>query len=263
MFDGNVMAEDALRVLLNNHSTASLQAAGIQHDLAELQEFWGNLTDTSWKRLQPAFERASRSAKHIRALMGFGITDTDYSNLGCGYATLFTASPNTYPCCKGLWCCVPPPFPDDFYVRKEWFAWHDRYHWDLQCDYLRTFKDGWVFVGNSLFKVARDSIAFDVYPWPYDPLMRTFWSAMYFPGDEWPDQPRDIAKCLTLNVGIYVATIPLFIIAVYAAMQLVPPIILAHVAILETLGKSPTITLARTRTPYYKDTPHVPIDKDV
>ena len=256
-------AEEAVRVLLGNHSLASLQAAGIRQDMAELRNFWDNITSVSQSRLQPNIDKVVNAYHQTRELLGLGLAGKDYRNIGCGWQTLGGHAPNTYPCCKGLWCCVPPPFPDDFYVRKQWFAWNDDYHWGLQCNYLRTYADGWTFLGNSAFKWVRDSIAHDVYPWPYDTFMRVFWSAMVFPNDEWPDKPRDIAKCLALNVGIYLATIPLFILAVYVVGTLLSPIVLAHLAILHTCGSTHRVTTARTKATYYRDIPHTPLSEDM
>lgn len=212
MFDDISVAEldratRGLRYVLEQEeeSYIGMQARGLREEAQRLTDFVQQLGSNFTKETNTSFARVKTQLSHLRRLL-FVETDVEVSNIGCGWAATdqFGFSPNTYPCCKGLWCCIPPPFPRNFYIEKKWFAWHDSYHYDLQCPYLRTHPDGWLFAARALCKAIRSLIGTEVYPWPYHWLMDHLWGWAVFPGDEWPDTHTGMIKCISLNIGIYV-----------------------------------------------------------
>ena len=144
-----------------------------------------------------------RIVSHSRHLL-FTVDPVD---IGCGWGDTGDFAPNTYPCCRGLWCCIPPPFADDFVPQKDWFTWKDEWVTETQCPYIETYSQGWMFVMQSICKVARDAAGGVIGVWPYSALVDTVWSVFVFPHDEWPDTSGNMIKCVILNCGIYAITL--------------------------------------------------------
>ena len=125
--------------------------------------------------------------------------------IGCGWADMEDFAPNTYPCCKGMWCCIPPPFPDDFYIDKQWFTWKDAWQEDTVCPYVETYPGGWLFALRAICKSVRDAADGMIGVWPYTTLVDWVWRvALEFPNDEWPDTPTKMWTCVGLNISIYI-----------------------------------------------------------
>ena len=204
-------AQTAISLLIGqgNETVASIQYKLILRDMKKIvnlkREVISNFTYT-------AHESWERAMAHGRRLLGVA---EDASKIGCGWADPSQGPPNTYPCCKGLWCCVPPPFGDDFYVQKEWFAWSDSYHYDLLCPYMFSFGDGMLFTFRAISKLVSDGATDDITIWPFNIIFGKVWTLFQFPNDEWPDNTGNMIRCYFLNVGTLVTVIFAFIILAF------------------------------------------------
>ena len=230
-----------------NRSYVYHQSVALRGDVIKLAEFWTaavrNLSDsmsgvTSNTRAKQTWDYTDRLIQHGRRLMSIGFSGVKAENIGCGWLSTENSMPNTYPCCRGLWCCVAPPFDDDFYPEKSWFAWRDSWTLDSQCPYISSYPQGWLFALRALCKLARDAGGGIGGVWPYSLLVDSMWSAFMFPGDEWPDTHSGMSMCVTLNIGVFVALA--VIIAVLAhSWQDMEDFVYANFAIFESLRRSP------------------------
>lgn len=209
-------ADAAIRA--GNRSYAALQVAGIRNEARSLVDFHTK----SFERLSgvvrglAASERFAQVTEYTRRVVGrhllFGISGVQPEKIGCGWAAASDYAPNTYPCCRGIWCCVPPPFPDDFRPTKAWFEWQDQWHHDAACPYLRTYTDCWLFALRAVCKLAREAADGAVGVWPYHGLVDVVWSVFEFPDDEWPDTANNMWRCLGLNSGAYILGLLLLVV---------------------------------------------------
>ena len=204
-------AQTAVSMLIaqGNETVASIQYKLILRDMKKIvnlkREIISNFTDTTHK----SWERAMAHGRRL-----FGVAE-DAGRIGCGWLRPELGPPNTYPCCKGLWCCVPPPFDDDFYVEKEWFAWSDSYHYDLLCPYMFSFSDGILFTFRAVSKLVSDGATDDITIWPFNIIFGKVWTLFQFPNDEWPDNTGNMIRCYFLNVGTLVTVIFALIILAF------------------------------------------------
>jgi hypothetical protein len=225
-------AQTAISLLIGqgNETVASIQYKLILRDMKKIvnlkREVISNFTDTT----NESWERAMTHGRRL-----FGVAE-DASKIGCGWADPSQGPPNTYPCCKGVWCCVPPPFGDDFYVQKEWFAWSDSYHYDLLCPYMFSFGDGMLFTFRAVSKLVSDGATDDITIWPFNLIFGKVWTIFQFPNDEWPDNTGNMIRCYFLNVGTLVTVIFAFIILAFLIGDLAN-FALLNVAILSCLFK--------------------------
>ena len=111
-------------------------------------------------------------------------------------------------------CCIPPPFPDDFYPVKDWFVWRDAWYEESRCDYLSTVPDALVFVLRTVTKIGRSVTDDTVTLWPYSAMERWVWSIAAFPDNEWPGTYFGMAACVTLNTGSYILALVIITLAV-------------------------------------------------
>ena len=139
------------------------------------------------------------------AAQPISFSGADANKIGCGWLAVDDYLPNTYPCCKGLFCYIPPPFPLDFRPEKDWFVWRDEWATAVQCPYLRTYGDAFTFAVAAIFKVVCDnSFTGEIGVWPYTWLVDQLWGAVAFENNQWPASNRDMIKCVCLNIGSYV-----------------------------------------------------------
>jgi hypothetical protein len=104
---------------------ATRQLNGLKKDASSAWVLFNNISnhirnDKRWPSRDSIDEIVGRPIAHARRLLGLD-PDEAMKKLACGWTTtgdLNSFLPNTYPCCGGLWCCIPPPFADDFYPVK-------------------------------------------------------------------------------------------------------------------------------------------------
>ena len=220
-FARDAAANVAAMLSNSNETYGSLQAHLLRRDTRKLTEFastvWESLRAAEYKHIIRAAEATIGSGR--RLLFGFSGATTD--DMICGVSLGATDGsgtpiyPNTYPCCKGLWCCIPPPVPRDFRFKKEWFVWRDSWVENTKCPELRTYPDTWVFPIHAFAQAGKAASSLVVNVWPYTALVDALWSVFTFPGDRWPQQQYhdDTAEwiwyqglCVGLNAGAYMAT---------------------------------------------------------
>jgi len=213
-------ASDMARMLAEANTTyAEHQTALLRKDARKLMAFgaetWESLKKIEYARMSRAAHATVGAARRLMA----GFSGATASDVACGVTMGAVGAggspihPNTYPCCKGLWCCLRPPIPRDWRFKKEWIAWHDSWTRDTQCPELRTHPDGWLFAIQAASKVGKTVSAFLVPVWPYSALVEWVWSFTNFPDGQWPQEknhgfPKWVFHqylCYVLNVGIYVA----------------------------------------------------------
>lgn len=188
------------------------------------------------KHVLETLDYTGNVVRHSRQLL-FSTDGKAAQQIGCGWLDASDYAPNTYPCCKGLWCCVPPPFPDDFYVDKEWFTWKDNWQQDTLCPYLETYPEGWLFALRAICKLVRDAADGVIGVWPYNAMVDAVWGlAFEFPDDEWPESPKRMWTCVVLNIAVYVVLL-LIIIAVPYGWPYLSNFYLAHFVILQPLSR--------------------------
>jgi hypothetical protein len=198
-----------------NRSYAQYQGAALYAEAHMLAVYaadgYTNLTNATTNmthsvRFMQTIDYTNRIVGHSRQLL-FGFSGADPVDIGCGWADAGAFSPNTYPCCRGLWCCIPPPFADDFVPQKDWFVWEDDWVALTQCPYTETYAQGWMFVMRAVCKSVRDAAGGTVGVWPYSGLVDAVWSVFMFPNDEWPDTTNGMLRCVAMNLGIYVVAL--------------------------------------------------------
>jgi hypothetical protein len=194
-----------------------------------------NLTDSG--HFYQTIDYTTRFVSHGRHLL-FGFSGADTSNIACGWVDNSEFSPNTYPCCRGLWCCIPPPFADDFMPKKDWITWNDDWVTSTQCPYIETYAQAWMFVMQSICKVTRDAAGGVVSIWPYGHIVDAIWSVFLFPNDEWPDTASGTLKCVLLNSGAYILLLCVVALLAFAWVD-IESIYYAHMAIFTSLRKVP------------------------
>ena len=188
------------------------------------------------RRVTDTLDYTGRMFTHTRKLL-FGFSDSDAAEkIGCGWLDVEDYAPNTYPCCKGLWCCIPPPFPHDFEVDKEWFTWKDSWQQDTLCPYMETYPDGWLFLLRAFCKTVRDAAAGVISVWPYTSMVDAAWGFLSFPNDEWPESSTKMWTCVGLNISIYVVLL-LIICGISYGWVYVVSFYSAHFVILQPLGR--------------------------
>jgi hypothetical protein len=104
---------------------AARQMHGLKQDLASVWVLIKKVNthirnDKRWPTRDRVDEIIGRPLLHVRRILGIDLGE-DIKRIGCGWTStgdLNSLLPNTYPCCGGLWCCIPPPFGDDFYPVK-------------------------------------------------------------------------------------------------------------------------------------------------
>lgn len=227
-----------------NRSYAWFQARAIRAEVTALyqlgEDAYANVTSTVHKggyvkQFMDTMDYTGRVLGHSRKLLFSGSEAAE--KIGCGWLDVEDYAPNTYPCCKGLWCCIPPPFPDDFYIDKEWFTWKDSWQEDTLCPYLETYPDGWLFAMRAICKLVRDAADGVIGVWPYNAMIDTIWSlAFEFPNDEWPDTSKGMWTCIGLNIGIYVALALMIGIVIYRWIYFVS-FYSAHFVILQPISR--------------------------
>ena len=246
LFDDNSQSSiSGIESMINagNKSYAYYQMHGIRNEANHLQGLWhraknivsqvlssDNVT-TRWNQTKQYTEDVFR---HTRQLL-FGFSDADHNKIGCGWLSVDEYLPNTYPCCKGLFCCIPPPFPLDFQPEKEWFVWRDEWAAALQCPYVNTYTGAWSFAVSAIFKVMRDnSFQGEIGVWPYTLLVDWMWAGVAFPNNEWPASKTDMLKCVSLNIGAYVVLL-LILVSVAKLSSILVDFAQAHRVILTPL----------------------------
>lgn len=188
------------------------------------------------RRVHETLDYTGRIMAHSRKLL-FGFSGDDAAEkIGCGWADVNDFVPNTYPCCKGFWCCIPPPFPEDFYVDKQWFVWRDSWEKDTRCPYLENYSDGLLFAVRSICKLIRDGSHGVIGVWPYTSMVDAVWGLVQFPNDEWPDSSTSMWTCVGLNIGIYIVYLVILIGIVYG-WKYIANFYSAHFVILQPLGR--------------------------
>ena len=201
-------AKNTVKLLMEseNKTAAYYQLQGLKSEVYKLMELKNEMLQNITKSASPLAQKAVERVGAVRRLLG--LTGVEMKDIGCGYSTRIGplnnfSAPNTYPCCKGLWCCIPPPFDDDFYIEKDWFAWHDSYHYDNLCPYMETYTGAWLFALRALCKSVRAVGAQTITVVPYNYMFDAFWSIFSFPGDEWPATSSAMIRCTVLNIGAY------------------------------------------------------------
>ena len=121
------VANRGFQTMMNagKNSYATRQVTGLRHDIAAMFALYTNVTtklnnDKRWPTSARIEAVVGHSMRHARGLFGTSLEE-DARKIGCGWVPPTSADsllPNTYPCCKGMWCCIPPPFADDFYPVK-------------------------------------------------------------------------------------------------------------------------------------------------
>ena len=205
----------------SNETYGSVQMRLLNRDARKFVGFattvWNSLRAAEYEHMIRAAEATIGSAR--RLLFGFSGATAD--DMICGVTLGATDGsgtpiyPNTYPCCKGLWCCIPPPVSRDFRFKKEWFVWRDSWVEDTKCPELRTYPDVWLFAVRAVAQVGKAVSSIVVNVWPYTALVDALWSVFTFPDNQWPQEQHhtDTAKwvwyqgvCVGLNIGAYFAT---------------------------------------------------------
>ena len=67
----------------------------------------------------------------------------------------------------------PTPFPDDFYIDKQWFTWKDAWQQDTVCPYVETYPGGGSLPSD--LQVVRDAADGMIGVWPYTTLVDWVW----------------------------------------------------------------------------------------
>ena len=90
-------------------------------------------------------------------------------------------------------------------VYQDWFVWRDSFHNDIQCSYMNSYADGWLFALRAISKLATDAAPEGlVGVWPYNILVDAVWTSFTFENNEWPDSSKTMWTCFALNIGTYV-----------------------------------------------------------
>lgn len=204
-----------------NKSYAYYQVNAIREEMLQFKQYYyssyHNITQvfdalTGTTRFKQTIDYTRRVIGNGRKLL-FGFSGEDIGqSIGCGWLDSIDYTPNTYPCCRGMYCCVPPPFPDDFRPEKKWFEWQDKWHHDNECPYIKTYFQGWLFLLRAISKGIREISNEQIGVWPYVALVDTFWSVFLFPEDKWPDSGYMMLRCVTLNIGVYIVLLLLLVL---------------------------------------------------
>jgi len=201
------------QILHENNSTAAEEISwGIREDLVRLRASWDNIT-TEFKEVfsmrKPLMGAASTTMHHMRRL--FGISDT-LDDVKCGFSSVIGGKPETYPCCKGLWCCSKPLIPAGWTFQRDWIVWNDDWVRNTRCEELQTYGDAFLFMLRGVCTSVRGINKGLPGVYPFDVLTDWVWSIFSFPGDQWPQSVLHPGygagyqtMCISLNMGLYVA----------------------------------------------------------
>jgi len=217
-----------------NLTYEQLQVHLLQRDFVKVQEAW-NWTHGWAPPADVNFTHVYRMAAALGSARRFDDIADSAEQLAC--VLDMDKPPNTYPCCKGLWCCIRPPFPRDFRFKKQWFVWRDSWVRDTKCHEFDSYLKGWKFVPRALAKLIRGDVEKQEPIWPFGQASEWLWDFLTFPENKWPQELIHgdehwpyTSVCVVLNCAIWMTAVVAFVI-LYVQSKVLLYFLMAHVVI--------------------------------